>query len=630
LSFGRTIFGGPGTSTLSVLFSLLFLGCGSGNPAFIVDPVIDAIEPQLDMVLPGSQFELHGSGFIKPPLGQMRVVFDGQMNGFKTLFAIEALVEDSQSMQVTLSQAAFDLFPASTGMFYGTIQAESLLAIGGELQSDKIPISFLVSDSLWPDTQFPVNTVGQPGARIPIPGSGFLLGDEGDTLALVSGEFSSESGQNLHLDEAPVLLEVVNRSLAQLRLGADVFGIEPGSFSGELFLQNQHSTGIVTSSLQPVPVQISFIRSVVSNVLPLSVRRGQALRFNGKGFLASDPEQGVATLMLLDGTFFRADGGIDDRTGVNSLILFPDEITEDSQVSVTLRGNPITGEDEFGVIPGSFSGFATPWLISGGDNVFGTATSVQIGVLPARQVIYIKILPGFDDSLDEFGLLAVKQGVLARVLQVVHRDYAGINVEFRLERPEDYVDYTVVEVGGSDPNGANLLGLDNTEGKDVGNIRFNDVIGGFNALSEKQGYYAYGGVFVRSFFQFSKKHQLGDNEMSNPRFDGIFSAIAPVLGGDPAGPFDNHPSQRNGVVYLAVQVLANLIGNTISHEVGHALGLANIEGRFHNEGDNPNWLMDSGIFRPFEERAEIDGQGPAHFSPNNRAYLEKILPPDSL
>jgi len=624
----RTIFGGGWISTWSVLLSLLFLGCSDEPPDFIVDPVIDAIEPQLEIILPGSQFKLRGSGFIKPPLGTMRVVFDGQMGGFQTLFAVEALVEDSQTMFVTLNQTAFSLFPTATGTFYGTMQAESLLAIGGELQSGKIPISFVVSNSLWPDTQFPMNTVGQPGARIPIPGSGFLLGDEGNTVALISGEFSSESGENLHLDKAPVLLEVENRNLANLRLGADVFGIEPGTFFGELSLQNEHSTGVVTNSLNPIPAQLSFIRSMVSFVSPASVRRGQALRFDGQGFLASDPEQGVATLMLLDGTFFRSDGGIDDHTGVNALILFPDEIAEDNQMSVTLRGNAMSGDEEFGVIPGSFSGLATPWLIAGDDNVFGTATSVQISVLPARQVVYIKVLPGFDDSLEEFGLLAVKDAVLARTLHVVHRDYAGINVEFRLERPEDYVDYTVVEVGGSDPNGANLLGLDNTEGKDVGNIRFNDVIGGFNALSEKQGYYAYGGVFVRSFFQFSQKHPLGDNEMSNVRFDDIFSPVAPVLGGDPAGPFDNHPSQRNGVVFLAVQVLGSLIGNTVTHEVGHALGLANIEGRFHNEGDNPNWIMDAGIFRPFEERAEIDGQGPAHFSPTNRAYLENILPPD--
>ena len=68
------------------------------------------------------------------------------------------------------------------------------------------------------------------------------------------------------------------------------------------------------------------------------------------------------------------------------------------------------------------------------------------------------------------------------------------------------------------------------------------------------------------------------------------------------------------------------MGSTISHEAGHALGLTAGTGSFHNEGDNPGWIMDAGIHRPFGERAEIGGEGPAIFSPVNRAYLEEILP----
>jgi hypothetical protein len=52
--------------------------------------------------------------------------------------------------------------------------------------------------------------------------------------------------------------------------------------------------------------------------------------------------------------------------------------------------------------------------------------------------------------------------------------------------------------------------------------------------------------------------------------------------------------------------LGNLIGGTLSHEIGHSLGLANpfMEG-FHNAGDAPNRIMDSGGNRPFVERAEL-------------------------
>ncbi len=64
------------------------------------------------------------------------------------------------------------------------------------------------------------------------------------------------------------------------------------------------------------------------------------------------------------------------------------------------------------------------------------------------------------------------------------------------------------------------------------------------------------------------------------------------------------------------------------HEVGHSLGLTAIEGEYHNIGDNDGWIMDSGNYRPFSERAEIDGNGSPVWAPFDRDYLERILPTD--
>jgi hypothetical protein len=33
-----------------------------------------------------------------------------------------------------------------------------------------------------------------------------------------------------------------------------------------------------------------------------------------------------------------------------------------------------------------------------------------------------------------------------------------------------------------------------------------------------------------------------------------------------------------------------------------------------------------GAMRPFEERAELDGKGPAVWSPGDAAYLQQVLP----
>jgi hypothetical protein len=81
-------------------------------------------------------------------------------------------------------------------------------------------------------------------------------------------------------------------------------------------------------------------------------------------------------------------------------------------------------------------------------------------------------------------------------------------------------------------------------------------------------------------------------------------------------------------------VLGSLIGTTASHEIAHALGLADPGGEeFHNTGDWDNALMDAGGARPFAERAELEGMGPGAFCQRNYDYLREVLPttePDPL
>jgi len=159
----------------------------------------------------------------------------------------------------------------------------------------------------------------------------------------------------------------------------------------------------------------------------------------------------------------------------------------------------------------------------------------------------------------------------------------------------------------------------------VGNLRFDDVVGGFNADTRASNSAAYGGVFVAEFLNISPT--FSNNPLASPRFDEIFVFVVTGLGGTPANPGESGDgSWRGQGITEAVRVLGNLIGNTVTHEVGHTLGLTAIDGHFHNIGDNPGWIMDAGGSRPFEERAELDGFPTAQFSPFNRTYLEMILP----
>jgi hypothetical protein len=246
------------------------------------------------------------------------------------------------------------------------------------------------------------------------------------------------------------------------------------------------------------------------------------------------------------------------------------------------------------------------------------------------------------ESLRAYGLRALDTAIRERVLDVMARDYAGINLELRTEEPDDLDLYTIVEIAGEDPNQQGLLGYDNTPGKDFNNERLHDRIGSFNAQTEAEGFAAYGGVFVESMFTFSSHPPAGlVADAPSPLFDAIFDPLREDRGGRPVSSTDDVDggitvpdsgaacpgTDRPTQVACAVWTLGSLIGTTASHELGHALGLAQpmVTNAFHNLGDGPSRLMDAGAQRPFEERAEL-GDGPGVFCESSYQYLRNILP----
>ena len=67
-----------------------------------------------------------------------------------------------------------------------------------------------------------------------------------------------------------------------------------------------------------------------------------------------------------------------------------------------------------------------------------------------------------------------------------------------------------------------------------------------------------------------------------------------------------------------VDVRRNIDGAVVYSGIGVDVSLVHL----------PGWIMDAGMYRPFAERAELDGAGPGVFSPFNQAYLAGILPLD--
>src|SRR5690606_18224013 len=156
----------------------------------------------------------------------------------------------------------------------------------------------------------------------------------------------------------------------------------------------------------------------------------------------------------------------------------------------------------FGAEPGVFRGTITPILFDAYGEQQGQSWEGEFTILPTLQVVYLKYLPAFSKALEKYGLENVERDIRARILEVVRRDYAGVNIRFDEKEPADFLEYSTIELGGPDPSGNAAFGYDNTfnlGAKDTGNLYLSDYLGGLNVQSGTEYNNPYGGIFIESF-----------------------------------------------------------------------------------------------------------------------------------
>jgi len=584
-----------------------------------------------DVLVPGSRLFIEGSGFVVPEAASLLVIVRGTIGPDVVEFAAAPTRIDDGLLALPISGDVAQALIRDDGRFEGRVTVLRTTVADGTEESAERAVSFGVARQLVPSITAVDKTSLYPMDDLVFSGAGFLFEDEGLSLIEFRGVMNSDNPlRSTFIDglQVPAIIPELDRGKLNMVLTPDILGVLPGRFEGEVRVVNAFAAG-GTETSTPFPVRFELNAPRIDTVSPQIASRGAWIRLTGQGFIPPDGLLQAAMVLQLEGRFVTPAGEVEEYFGARALTLVPDTFGGNTAMSIVLRAEAgpdgeLTG---LGVRLGRFSGTVTPLVLLGPDRARGVPFPFGLEIKRQKQIFHLRALPGFDDALTEFGLLVEKDAIKARILEVLRRDYSGISIDFTWETPREYAEYGIVEIAGRDPNGSGLFGLDNTDGKDVGNVRFDDIIGGFNADTQQNGYSAYGGVFPGEFMNLSTRS--GTNPMASPRFDDIFEPVAPALGGKPALPNEiDAGTERGYAVADAVLVFANLTGSTISHEIGHTLGLAAYDGQFHNPGDNPGWLMDSGSFRPFEERAEIDGQGPSFFGPPSRAYLESILPLD--
>lgn len=637
-----------------VIAQALMPGCDEAtendDPSY-PPPLAHRVEPT--NLLPATALRVEADGLVAN--ARYELVFRGRVGGVGHELRAPATIIGPRALSAT-----FDWPPIDPGLPNRIAPIQGQLSVLRHLENQDIASPPLTFSGTLANTLTPTLTATSPttlylGDTLVAEGLDLLLPSEGLTLFSFSGVLSDGNtatpirdltvpGNTLgQLDgtftPAPFgdLATRLDRRRIGLELTPDLFGIRARRFEGTVTLINAHfgrpstptsSTPGPELASNPLPLTLELPPPIATGVTPARPSRGMWLTVSGRGFVHSDGLLQTATLMVFEGVFTPTRGTRTEYLGASRLFIYPEDLEPTAFTTVLRPDRP--GGDAYdaglplGATPGRFVGRITPLVLAGPDRVLGEGLDVELEVGGPHQVVQIRFLPGFDEALARFGLHAERDAVIARIFEVAARDYTGIRLSFVLEEPSAFSEYTLIEVGGPDPNGTGLFGLDNTAGKDVGNLRFDDVIGGFNAETQSGNLAAYGGVFASELMNLSPT--LSDNPLASPRFDDIFAELAPELGGDPAERNERF-GPRGPMILEAVRVLGNLVGSTVTHEVGHALGLTALDGRYHNEGDTPGALMDAGVFRPFLERAELDGVPPGALEPFNRLYLESILPP---
>ena len=624
----------PGVVAIVVAGSAGSIGVDPG----LEDLAVSGVAPAT--IVPGTRLIVTGTSFVDEAWGAATLRLQGTAGGRAVEAAWPARFVDLGTLEIAVDGAKLGEIVGGAGAadFEGTVMVEVVSTIDRAVyRSAALDVDLAFRSRLTPTVTRVATGVVFVNDEIAVEGDGFLLGgDEGVAIARLSGCFVADGGRGCEpVPAAEVAIAPASRTRASFAFRPEIAGIEPGSFIGTLTVVNESAMGEAVSA-SPLEIAYDLVAPEVFAVDPPAASLGQFVFVHGGGFVGGQP--GALTEIELAGTLRTTRGA-----PVSVQMTWIPEFVGGRLVRYVLNPDDALGHAlDLRSETGELSGTVTPVVSYRGARVHGRARPVSFAIAPVKQVVYLDFEASYTEGLRDFGLRAVDGRIRDRVVAVCREAYRGVNVEFRTAPPADFAWFETVELVGVDPNDQGLFGYDNSPGKDSGNLRLYDRLGGVNAQIQEDGYPGFGGVFVRSLMGFSQHPGAFARSVdgADPMFDQVFDPFRSDRGGEPIRAVDLAgalPALVDGAgcpghgraqqIACAIFVLGNLVGGTVAHEVGHSLGLANpYQDGFHDPGDAPNRLMDAGEARPFVERAQLMGQGPAVFCDDEYAYLRRILP----
>lgn len=504
---------------------------------------------------------------------------------------------------------------------------------GRGLRSERYTLTLRIAEDLPLSLDEDLSGSAHRNDVVVLDGDGFIQPSEGELVLVIDGELVREGGTRVdvaaRLPVTPV--ELADRRRGVVVLTTELGGVFPGVLTASAHLERTLTGGMLTRT-SPMPFTLTFERPELFSFDAATASVGRLVTVRGAGFLGGAERPTETTLLRIAGNFTPSGGSSRSVTGE----LVP-RFVSGAEVRIVLETEVRSGEVVsrlFGAQRGVFEGTVTPITLAGRDEVSGSTVPLRLVLGPPVQVVELRFLPGYYDSLARFGLASAEAEIAEGIARRIEEIYEGVNVDVRLEEPNDFdaSATTVVEIGGPDPNGNGLFGYDNSPGKDVGNVRMFDAIGGTNAQTQADGFPGYGGVFVESLLWWSSHPELpGAQPPSSPEPDLLFDEIFDPVRARPASRAEiegGASGSRRAEIQRAIDALAAIVGETTAHELGHSLGMARPYGAptaFHREDDGDGCVMDRGGDRPLAERAAQPSAARSRFCDDEPAYLRMIL-----
>jgi hypothetical protein len=273
------------------------------------------------------------------------------------------------------------------------------------------------------------------------------------------------------------------------------------------------------------------------------------------------------------------------------------------------------------IAPERFDGQVRLVVTAGDDQWTSAPLGVAVPLLPTLQRVEVEAGPAWRAALARLGLQAHSAAVEGALLQRLRQLFAQYAVEITLvAAPQaDGREKLRLRLGDLDGNGLHLLGAESGLAKDVGNLKLDEQLAGFDPAAWQNGQAAVSGVFAGELLGFSARLHP-DRPSASAAFDEVFAPWCGQLGGTAA------KAGQAAAAQAAIRQMAWAVAEVCAHEIGHALGLAAGGDEAHHLGDHPGWIMDSGDARPWAERAGLAGAPASQWGPVDASYLQEILP----